>query len=83
MQHLHTPLAKDVFNETERKSLWPNRLVCSTRPSTSRRGEIVLDVENVSFADVAMKDMTLETQIPQHCEVVDVQNMDNRIDYLL
>src|ERR1700755_1825421 len=55
IQHFYTPLAEKILDVAERQSSWPNCLVCSTRPSTSRRGEIVLDIENISFANIAMK----------------------------
>ena len=64
-----TPLSEKILGEAERLSLWPDCLICSTGRS-SQRGEIVLNLENISFADVTMKGGTPKMQIPQHYEAV-------------
>jgi len=80
-QSQHTsyiPLAKEILDETEGHFFG---LICSTgpsvgcrnRPSIQHRSDwscLILNIKNVPFADVTMKDITVNTQIAQHCKHV-------------
>jgi len=60
LQHFYVPLSEKILDEAERHLLWLHRLVhltrLSVRRSTSRRVVSILEIKDIAFANVTMKD---------------------------
>ena len=87
VEYFYIPLAKKILDEAQGHFFWMRRLSRSTRlgiqHGTSWGGGIILEIENISWADALMKDRALETQIPQYCKGVGTQNViSSRDNYL-